>query len=257
MVERTKTYFVSDVHLGSAFCDSMRLEKDFVDFLDGISSDARALYLLGDIFDFWYEYRYVIPRGHTRTLGKLAELCDSGVEVCFFPGNHDVWAYGYFEKEIGMKILSQPYVMEAAGCRFCLGHGDGLGKTDAGFRFIRWMFHNRFLQRLFSAVHPRWAFALGYAWAAHSKKMKMAPDNAAFSFKGEDEPVFRFADDFGRNWAAVHGGGIDYYIFGHLHTPARTRIPSGGELIILGDWSHGGEYAVYDGCSLSLVRRYF
>ena len=129
-------YFISDVHLGVSGCGARELEARFVSLLESIRGDAAGVFLLGDIFDFWYEYRYVVPSGHTRALGALARLTDSGVPVWFFPGNHDVWAYSYFERELGMKVLKEPYVVELCGRRFCLGHGDGLGRVDAGFRFI-------------------------------------------------------------------------------------------------------------------------
>lgn len=251
-----KYYFISDVHLGAAFCDRNGLERRFVSLLDRIREErAEAVYLLGDIFDFWYEYRYVIPRGHTRALGALARLCDSGVKVYFFRGNHDVWVYDYFEREIGMTVLEQPYVTEIEGSIFCLGHGDGLGKTDMGFRIIRWAFHNRFLQVIFSALHPRWAFGLGYAWAGHSRKMKNAPDKMErYVFRGKEEPLFRYADAFGRDYRAAHGGrGIDYYIFGHYHTPGTVDIPSGGRMTILGCWVDGAVYAVFGDGKLEII----
>lgn len=253
MPERNKYYFISDVHLGAGGADKARLERSFADLLLRAKQDAAAVYLLGDIFDFWYEYRYVIPKGHTRALGALADLCDSGVEVFFFPGNHDVWAYDYFRTEIGMKVMNEPAVAEIGGKTFCLGHGDSLGKTDAGFRFIRWMFHNRLLQVLFSSLHPRWAFGLGYAWAAHSRKMKNIPGKGPFVFRGKEEPLYGFSDSFGKEYALRTGKPIDYYIFGHYHTPGRTDVASGGELVILGCWADGGEYAVFDGSSLSVV----
>lgn len=255
MGPKSKYYFISDVHLGVCSCDRRTLEERFVSLIESIGPEAAGVYLLGDIFDFWYEYRYVIPRGHTRALGALARLCDSGTEVYFFPGNHDVWAYSYFEQEIGMKVLSQPYVAEICGRRFCLGHGDGLGRTEPSFRFIRWMFHNRFLQVLFSSIHPKWAFGLGYAWASHSRKVKNGPERAGrYVFRGEDEPLCHFADDFGRQYRAAHEGrGIDYYIFGHYHTPGAVSVPSGGEMHILGCWVDGGEYAVFDGAELRII----
>lgn len=252
----SKSYFISDVHLGAAFCDRKALEQRFVALLDRIREEkADAVYLLGDIFDFWYEYRYVIPRGHTRALGALARLSDSGVKVYFFRGNHDVWVYDYFERELGMTVLRQPYVAEIDGKLCCLGHGDGLGRTDTMFRLIRWAFHNRALQVMFSALHPRWAFGLGYAWAGHSRKMKNAPDNAGrYVFRGADEPLYHFADAFGKKYRETHGGaGVDYYIFGHYHTPGTVEIPSGGQMHILGCWVDGGEYAVLENGSLSII----
>ena len=255
MSARSKYYFVSDVHLGVDGADKTALERSFVEFLTRAKQDAAAVYLLGDIFDFWYEYRYVIPRGHTRALGALADLCDSGVEVVFIPGNHDVWAYSYFSEEIGMKVITEPAVVEIAGKNCCIGHGDSLGKTDAGFRFIRWMFHNRFLQILFSSIHPRWAMGLGYAWASHSRKMKNRPDSPRYVFSGEDEVLYRFSDSFGKHYASVAGKRIDYYIFGHYHTPGRIAVASGGELVLLGCWVDNGEFAVFDGRALSLYGR--
>ena len=248
-----KYYFISDVHLGVSGCDRQELEARFVSLLDSIGPDAGGVFLLGDIFDFWYEYRYVIPRGHTRALGALARLTDKGVPVWFFPGNHDVWAYSYFARELGVRVIREaPYVTELCGRRFCLGHGDGLGRTGMGFRFIRWMFHNRVLQVLFSSIHPRWAFGLGYAWASHSRKIKNDPERSSmYFFRGTEEPLYRFADAFGAEYGASHGGsGIDYYIFGHYHTPGSVDIPSGGRIYVLGCWVDGGEYAVFDGQEL-------
>ncbi len=244
MATRYKHYFVSDVHLGVNGCDARELEARFIRFLDAASKDAAAIYLLGDIFDFWYEYKYVIPRTHTRVLGKLAEICDSGIPVYFMKGNHDVWAYEYFEKEIGMKVLQQPYVAVINGARLCLGHGDGLGKTEPGFRFIRSMFHNKVCQRLFSMIHPRWAFGMGYSWAAHSRKKKSVP--GAYEFQCVGGSLYRYATEFGNRCDREKGEGVNFYIFGHFHFPSRVVIPSGGEMIILGSWTDGGEYAVFD-----------
>ena len=153
---RNLTYFASDVHLGLRVADPAGREARFVSFLRSIpAAETEALYLLGDIWDFWYEYRDVVPKGYVRVFGALTDLMDAGVKVYFFPGNHDVWAYGYFE-ELGMKILQQPYVTEIGGKTFCLGHGDGLGPVDRGYRILRGIFHNRFLQacRLVAALPP-------------------------------------------------------------------------------------------------------
>ena len=244
MSVRNKYYFVADVHLGAAVKDKREYERKFLSFLDDISSDAKELYLLGDIFDFWYEYKYVIPRGYTRTLGRLAELVDEGVDVYFSPGNHDVWAYGYFEEELGIKILDQPYELDIAGKSFCIGHGDGLGKMDNGFKFVRWAFHNKFLQKLFSAIHPRWAFSWGYSWAHHSYKVKNDADHH-YEIKLEETPLVKYLKK--------SGGKYDYYIFGHYHHPEVTMLPEGGKLFMLGDWMHNCEYAVFDGTSCALV----
>lgn len=250
MAVRNKYYFISDVHLGVSGHDVRALEIRFVSLLRQAEEDAAAVYLLGDIFDFWYEYKYVIPRGATRALGALARLCDSGVQVFYVPGNHDVWLYDYFQKEIGVTVLKEPVVAEIDGKRFCVGHGDSVGKNDLGFKFIRWMFHNRFLQVVFSAIHPRWAFGIGYGWAAGSRKIKDAPDAKRYVFRGKDEPLYRFASEFGEKYFMQTGYRMDYYIFGHYHTPGRVAVPSGGELQILGCWVDGGEYAVFNGKTL-------
>jgi UDP-2,3-diacylglucosamine hydrolase len=189
----------------------------------------------------------VIPRGHTRVLGRLAALVDRGVDVYFFKGNHDIWAYNYFEAELGIKVLEQPYVVEIEGKRFCLGHGDGLGYTPFGFKFMRWIFHNRCIQSLFSALHPRLAFGLGYTW---SKNSRLANGNDAqqYVFKGKDEPICKYASSYPQP--------VDYFIFGHFHTPAQIDLESGARLYILGDWVNGCEYISFDGQTISF-NRYF
>ena len=159
-MERNLTYFVSDVHLGLDYKDKARREARFVQFLRDIPAErTAALYMLGDIWDFWYEYEDVVPRGYVRVFAALLSLMDEGVKVYFFQGNHDVWTYSYFE-QLGMVKLQQPHFVRIAGKRFCLGHGDGLGKGMTGYKILKWIFHNRTCQRLFSALHPHWAFGL-------------------------------------------------------------------------------------------------
>lgn len=238
-------YFVSDVHLGLRASDPAEVERRFLNFLDSLPENTKALYLLGDIFDFWYEYKYVIPRGHTRVLGKFAQLRDSGVDIYFFKGNHDIWAYNYFEKELGMKVLEQPYVVEIEGKKFCIGHGDGLGHTPLGFRFIRSIFHNRLIQILFSSIHPRWALGLGYAWSK-SSRLANGGESQVYQFKGVEEPIYKFASTYPEK--------VDYFIFGHFHTPVETLLPSGATLYILGDWLNGCEHICFDGERISFKK---
>ena len=158
---RTLSYFVSDVHLGLQVAGPADREARFTAFLKGIpAEETEALYLLGDIWDFWYEYKDVVPKGYTRIFAALQDLMDAGVKVYFFQGNHDIWTYRYFE-ELGMVKLTQPHVAEIGGKTFCLGHGDGLGPGDRGYKFLRGIFHSRFLQRCFSSLHPWFAFRLG------------------------------------------------------------------------------------------------
>ena len=153
---KKKIYFISDAHLGSLLVkNALEQEKRLVAFLDEIKQDAAALYLLGDIFDFWYEYKLVVPKGYTRFLGKLAELSDMGIDIHFFTGNHDIWSYGYLEKEIGLTLHKKELITEIQGKKFFLAHGDGLGDPSRSFKFIRSIFHSRICQILFSALHPR------------------------------------------------------------------------------------------------------
>ena len=167
-------YILSDAHLGSLAIDHSRMhERRLVRFLDDIKHKASAIYLLGDMFDFWYEYKYVVPKGYTRFLGKLSELTDMGVEVHYFTGNHDIWMYGYLEEECGVILHKKPETVDIYGKVFYLAHGDGLGDPDSRFKFIRKVFHNRFCQHLFSSLHPRWGMWFGLEWARRSR-MKRA-----------------------------------------------------------------------------------
>ena len=241
MENRKLTYFASDVHLGLDVADPADREARFVGFLRSIPAEnTEALYLLGDIWDFWYEYRDVVPKGYIRVFSALLELMDSGVKVYFFQGNHDVWTYSYFE-ELGMVRLEQPYVVDIQGKTFCLGHGDGLGPAPAVYKFLRKVFHNKVLQFLFSMLHPRIAFGFGNAWSRHNRLAR----HQEYVFKGEDEPIYKFADSF-----STHRK-IDYFIFGHYHTEVRMAVSSGAELIILKDWISSSPYLYFDGISVS------
>ena len=238
-MNNTRTYFVSDVHLGLQVADPAGREARFVDFLRGLPEDTGALYLLGDIWDFWYEYRDVVPKGYVRVFAALQDLIDRGVKVYFFQGNHDVWTYSYFE-ELGMIRLTQPAVVEIAGKKFCLGHGDGLGPTPLGYRLLRSIFHNRILQVLFSMLHPWLAFRFGNGW---SKENRLARKEE-YVFKGEDEPLYQFAADF----AKTHE--VDHFIFGHYHVAVSMTLPSGASFNILKDWIDASPYICFDGENL-------
>ena len=227
------TYFVSDVHLGLQVADPSGREAAFVRFLRGIDpQQTEALYLLGDIWDFWYEYRDVVPKGYVRVLAALTELMDAGVRVCFFQGNHDIWTYRYFE-ELGLERKVQPLVTTIGDKKFCLGHGDGLGPGRNGYKLMRWAFHNRFLQRCFSTLHPWLAFRLGQGWSRRSRLGK----NISYDFKGADEPLYRFCEAFPEP--------VDYFIFGHYH--ARADLPVGAaRLVLLTDWITAPNWLVFD-----------
>ena len=235
------TYFVSDIHLGAQTGDPVQRERRFVQFLRGIDpAQTSALYLLGDVFDFWYEYRYVVPKGGVRVLGALTDLVDAGVEVYFFEGNHDLWTFSYFE-ELGMKKLRQPFVADIGGMRFCLGHGDGLGPGNHWYKFVKGVFSKRLSQALFSTLHPWIAFKWATGWSHRSRTEKPV----AYVFKGESEPLYIFCKEF----LASHP--VDVFIFGHYHSP--TDMPVGdARLLILGDWMTAPNWIVYDSAAATL-----
>ena len=225
------TYIVSDVHLGLQVGDPAAREARFVDFLRSLPEETATLYLLGDIWDFWYEYRDVVPKGYVRVFAAIQDLIDRGVDVYFFQGNHDVWTYSYFE-ELGMKKLVQPALVEIDGRVFCLGHGDGLGPVPFGYRFLRGVFHNRVLQFLFSMLHPRIAFGLGNGW---SKSNRLAR-HEEYVFRGEEEPLYKFAAEFEKEHK------VDCYVFGHYHCEVSMKTPAGADFILLKDWMSGSPF---------------
>jgi len=240
-VPKNLTYFVSDVHLGLRVGDPAARENAFVAFLQGVDpAQTEALYLMGDIWDFWYEYRDVVPKGYVRVLAALVALLDAGVQVYFFPGNHDIWTYRYFE-ELGLKRLEQPQVVQIGTEKFCLGHGDGLGPGMHGYKCMRWIFHNRFLQICFSSLHPWFAFRLGNGWSRRSRLGK----NITYTFKGASEPLYQFCAAFPKP--------MNYFIFGHYH--ARVDMPVGdhARLVLLGDWITAPNWLVYDAATGALT----
>lgn len=234
--ESGKYIFVSDVHLGLKVNNPTLREARFVSFLKGIPGNTVAIFLMGDIFDFWFEYKYVVPKGFVRTLGALAELSDKGVKLFFFRGNHDLWTFGYLDGELKIEVVAQPYLIKLGNKSFCLGHGDGLAKGDVGYKLLKWLFYNKILQRLFSGLHPRWAFAMAHAWSSHNRLAK----GQRYQFQAQDEPLYKFASEYEKRSDA------DYFIFGHFHSPGEALTPKGAKFFILGEWIHGCEYLVYD-----------
>ncbi|MBO5634746.1 MAG: UDP-2,3-diacylglucosamine diphosphatase [Bacteroidales bacterium] len=239
MPDRSLVYFVSDVHLGLDVNDPVARERRFVAFLESIPKDkTRALYMLGDIWDFWYEYRDLVPKGYVKVFAALMGLMDAGVEVFFFQGNHDIWCYHYFE-DMGIRILQQPYLIEIGGKSFCLGHGDGLGPGDYSYKLMRWLFRNKLCQRLFSSLlHPTLAFKIGKGWSKGSRLAR----NEEYHFKGEEEPLYKFALKYSRNTK------VDYFIFGHFHTKVDMTLPTGARLLVLKDWvnNQSSNFIVFD-----------
>ena len=235
-------YFLSDAHLGSLAIPHRRMqERRLVRFLDSIKEKAAAVYLLGDMFDFWYEYKYVVPKGFTRFLGKISELTDMGVEVHYFTGNHDIWAYDYLERECGVILHKQPLTVELYGKVFYLAHGDGLGDQGKGFKVIRSIFHNRLCQWAFSALHPRWGIWFGQTWAKHSRLKR--PGGEEQPYMGEErEPLLRFT----RHYIQYHPN-VDYFIYGHRHIEIDKQLTKKARVVVLGDWISQFSYVVYDG----------
>ncbi|MDR0834364.1 MAG: UDP-2,3-diacylglucosamine diphosphatase [Candidatus Symbiothrix sp.] len=241
-----KIYFASDVHLGSSlFEPALEVERRFVRWLDSIKNDAEAIYLLGDIFDFWFEYKKVVPRGFTRFLGKLGELHDQGIEIHYFTGNHDIWLTDYLANETGAIIHTEPLATTIHGKQFYLAHGDGLGDDSRSFHLLRRIFHNKTCRFLFSCLPINWAVGLAQTWARHSRK------------KDRDNPVPYLGEDkehlvlYAKKYLQKHPD-TDYLIFGHRHIVLDLQLPPHAQMLILGDWLNYFSYAVFDGNELVL-----
>lgn len=240
-------YFISDAHLGSRALTSMRTrERCLVSFLDAVKDKASAIYMLGDMFDFWFEYRNVVPKGYTRFLGKLSELTDRGVEVHFFIGNHDIWCKDYLTEECGVIMHYEPMTVDIEGKLFYLAHGDGLGDSDRKFRLLRAMFHNPILQWLFAGIHPRWSVHFGLEWAKHSR-LKHEREGAPRYMGEQSEPLVAYSKEY-----LMHHPEINYFIYGHRHIELNLMLSRDTHLLILGEWTDLFTYAVFDGNTLRL-----
>ena len=240
-------YFLSDAHLGSWAIEHGRTqERRLVRFLDSIKHKAAAVYLLGDMFDFWYEHKYTVPKGYTRFLGKLSELTDMGVEVHFFTGNHDIWAYSYLEEECGVIMHRKPITTDIYGKVFYLAHGDGLGDPDIKFKLLRRMFHNTICQRLFSAIHPRWSMWLGLTWAKHSRMKRKNGEEPPYMGEYKEHLVL-----YAKQYMKSHPN-VDVFIFGHRHIELDLNLSKNVRMMILGDWISQFTYVVFDGDHLLL-----
>ena len=241
-----KIYFLSDAHLGAKMHkDSVEAERKLCRWLDFAKQDAQAIYLLGDIFDYWFEYKTVVPRGFTRVLGKLAEISDSGIEVHFFIGNHDIWLTDYLQTECGVIVHRKPLVADILGKKFFLAHGDGLADKSASFRFLRKLFHSKFLRFCFAAIHPRWTVSLAHVWSSKSRETGGIQD-----FLGEDkEYLIQFAKQ-----EIVLQPDIDFFVFGHRHLLFDFPLNEKSRVINIGDWITLFSYAVFDGEEMRLER---
>lgn len=246
MPARKHIYFASDFHLGiDASEPSSSREKRIVRWLDEIKKDAKGVYLMGDVFDFWFEYKTVVPRGYIRFLGKLAELSDLGIEIIFFKGNHDMWMFDYFKKELNAKIVDNELIIHDNGKSFYLHHGDGLGDGDAKYKILKKMFRSKFCQWLFARLHPNLGIGIAQLW---SRKSRIANDNEEVFLGDEKEWLIKYANELSQS------KDYNYYIFGHRHLAYERKLQNGSYVINLGEWFSSYTYAVWDGESLTLKK---
>lgn len=241
-------YFISDMHLGAGYLHPAgEYERRVVRFVDSLHGRCSQLYMLGDVLDYWYEYRTVAPRGYVRFFGALARLADSGVKITWFTGNHDIWLFDYLRDEIGLRVVDGELVADILGQRFFLAHGDGTGRQPATFRLLRRLFRSRVCQWLYAGIHPRWTVGFAHGWSSHSRG-----DDALRAPRWEGpggDPLVEFCDDYLR--------GVDpsvrYFVFGHRHVLVDHLLANHrSRMIILGDWIHHFSYARFDGRELTL-----
>ena len=245
MANRTKTYFISDLHLGAKYFDNpLDAERKIVRFLNHIKDDAKALYLVGDILDYWFEYKYVVPRGYTRFFGKLAELSDSGIKITWLIGNHDIWIFDYLQNEIGIEVVDGYIERNIDGKLFFITHGDGVGQLPTLFKIIRSIFRNKICQRLYAAIHPRWTIPFALSWSKNSRKAAFEPE----PYKGVDnESLIIFSKEY-----LKQNPNINYFIYGHRHILVNEPISKSCNAIILGEWINTFSYAIFDGNELKI-----
>ena len=243
--EGKKIYFSSDNHLGAPnHKNSLVREKRFIRWLDSIKEDASAIFLLGDLFDFWFEYKKVVPKGFVRILGKLAEISDAGITLYFFVGNHDMWMDGYFENELNIQVFDKPKKFIINKKHFLIGHGDGLGPGDKGFKRMKKVFKNSFSKFLFRWIHPD----IGVRFAQYlSTKNKLLSGTDDIEYKGEEnEWLVQYCKKI------ILREKFEFFIFGHRHLPLDINISQSSRYINLGDWISYFSYAVFDGIDLEL-----
>jgi UDP-2,3-diacylglucosamine hydrolase len=246
-LSRKNIYFASDAHLGARFHQNpLALEKKLVRWLDRIKEDALAVYFLGDMFDYWYEYKYVVPKGFVRFLGKLAELSDAGVEIHFFIGNHDIWMFDYLTKEIGAIIHRDVLTVDLLGKRFFLGHGDEVDYRSKMFRFVRTLFRNKFCQWLYAGIHPRWTFGFALGWSLSSRKSGLK--NESSEYLGESG---EYLVQFAKTYLQTHPD-INFFVFGHRHIMLDLMLSRSSRILVAGDWMQHFSYIVWDGEALFL-----
>lgn len=244
-LQHKKIFFASDFHLGVPNHEvSVAREKKIIAWLDSIKNEAHTIYLLGDIFDFWFEYKHSIPKGHIRLQGKLAELRDAGIPIVFFTGNHDMWMFDYFPKELGIPVYRDPLVLEVGSQRLLIGHGDGLGPGDHTYKILKKFFNSSFCQWLFARLHPNLGIGIANRWSKSSRLTNMKREDG---YQGnEKEFLWVYCNEIEQK---QHH---DYYIFGHRHLPLDLPIGEHSRYINLGEWVNFSTYAVYDGKTVAL-----
>lgn len=245
-LEQKKIYFAADFHLGVPdHAASVAREKRIVEWLESIRHDAHTIYLLGDIFDFWFEYRYTIPRGFTRFLGKLADLRDSGIPIVFFTGNHDMWMFDYFPRELGIPVYRQPMLLEVGNQRLLIGHGDGLGPGDRTYKILKRFFNSRACQWLFARLHPNLGMYIAHNW---SRRSRISNNKRGEQFVSKEKEYL---------WVYCHDTEErehhDFYVFGHRHLPLDLDVTERSRYINVGEWVNFNTYAVYDGTNVALL----
>jgi UDP-2,3-diacylglucosamine hydrolase len=240
-----KIYFASDFHLGAPDTGaSLKRERAIVRWLDMIKGDAHTIYLLGDIFDFWFEYRHTIPKGFIRLQGKLAELRDMGIDVAFFTGNHDMWMFDYFPKELAIPVYREPVELTVNSHKMIVGHGDGLGPGEASYKILKAFFNSPVCQWMFARLHPNLGMSIATFWSRRSRINNMKSEE---KFNGpEKEYLFLWCSEFEKK--SHH----DFYVFGHRHLPLDLPVGSNSRYLNTGEWVHRPTYGVYDGASFTL-----
>lgn len=241
MNTRGKIFFASDFHLGLKAGNPAEREKEVVKWLNASAPEAAAFYLLGDVFDFWWEYHLVVPKGFTRFLGTVASITDSGIPVHFFTGNHDMWTNDYLSSECGMIIHKEPSNFTFDGKIFHLAHGEGLGSGNKAYHILLKIFRNKPLQKLYSALHPSIGMGIGHRWSLNSRLGK----GISLAYLGEEkEDLVKYAR------SVLKTREVNYFIFGHRHLEKRVRLGADTEMIMMGDWITRGNYLVWDGTEL-------
>jgi UDP-2,3-diacylglucosamine hydrolase len=244
-----KIYFLSDFHLGAPdYAASLVREKRIVEFLEEIRADAAVIFIVGDMFDFWYEYRKVVPKGYVRLLGKLAQLTDAGIPIHFFVGNHDMWMSNYFQQELNIPVYFEPRIFEFNNKKFLVGHGDGLGPGDHGYKMLKKVFRNPVCQWLFGILPPFVGMGLANFLSRRSRAVTGTVDEQFFGEEGEW--LITYCKE------VLQKAHFDYLIFGHRHLPIDFPLKNGSRYINLGDWIRYYTYADFDGREITLRSRY-